>query len=367
MTPAPDDPKGSGAELTVPPLDSLTKEAEAIPPPELPKRKSVSIFDFASRGVKRQYVEGIFGPGDDVMFFAEPGAGKTFVNLDLWRCLGTCRPWAGFRFAADRPLRALYVSNEGLGGLSQRTNALITRHELSSDVAEVLRVWEGDPITLFEANAKGGNLLDKLNAEAEAGWRPDVVIVDTLQGACPGMRENDAQDGGILSHYLKQIRAQGWPDLVIVCVHHSKKGGGNYRGTSSLEASFDALIEIVGANEEGPGRIVCKKLKDFERFRPVYFTLEDVPGTSSAVADFSAAPVHKEADEVTDTLDLFWRDGKNPTRAELQKVLVQDLGWEPQGARQRLKRRLDQLQEKGLLAQKGEGSRFRLYPPDDPE
>ena len=93
--------------------------------------------------------------------------------------------------------------------------------------------------------------------------------------------------------------------------------------------------------------------------------MKDVPSASSAVADFSATPVHKEADEVTDTLDLFWRDGKNPTRAELLKVLVQDLGWQAQGARQKLKRRLDHLQEKGLLTQKGEGSRYRLYPPDD--
>jgi hypothetical protein len=96
---------------------------------------------------------------------------------------------------------------------------------------------------------------------AALGWRPRVVVVDTLARVAPGTDENSARDVGLLVANLDRLgRRLG---ALIVVVHHSGKAAENgLRGSSALLGAADAVWRVANAN--GARTVNVEKMKDGE-------------------------------------------------------------------------------------------------------
>lgn len=64
----------------------------------------------------------------------------------------------------------------------------------------------------------------KVVAEVEArGFRPDVVVIDTL-GRCMGDAEEKTKDFNKIFASLDALRQTYWPGLAEIVLSHTKKG-----------------------------------------------------------------------------------------------------------------------------------------------
>lgn len=231
---------------------------------------------------KQWLIDRVLGAGDVGMIFGEAGTGKTFVVIDLIfaACLG--KPWtarfqeSGSGFQIARPLRVAYCGGEGVGGLPDRFRAAADGWGVTS-----LPNFDFYPLApqLYIHNRTDG--IDNFVADWQA--RPgaptlDVLVIDTLATAIAGADENSAQDmGKVLDRVRAASRALG---CAVLLVHHSKKGGGDYRGSSSLHGAMDCMLEVA---KNGQSTLEVYKLKDAEAWPKLTFTLTAKHGGSAFV------------------------------------------------------------------------------------
>jgi len=89
-----------------------------------------------------------------------------------------------------------------------------------------------------------------------------IVVIDTLNNACPNIDENHAGAMSGVIYNLKRIQKD--LDCTVLIVHHSGKNEENgMRGSSSLKASMDSVLHVTQSND-GLCNWVLEKSKDSE-------------------------------------------------------------------------------------------------------
>lgn len=163
---------------------------------------------------------------------AAPGAGKSFLALDLAHRLIAGRPFPDGALPAVAGANVIYVDAEGAPEI----------------INERALAWGTDRRHLFLLLAEPGRDLD-LNAPADqdrllamtAALRPALIVVDSLGSAGHG-RENQVAAVGALFGFLHRIAVQAGCGLLLI--HHLRKNG------------LLAGAAIAGSDVRGSGHIV---------------------------------------------------------------------------------------------------------------
>jgi len=199
-------------------------------------------------------------PEGQTWVYGPPGTGKTFVTLD----------WAAAVASSGKTVIAFI--GEGVSGYAQRVRAWREENP-SADMAGFLAVPQAP------------HLLDSRSVELLVNTvrdnRPDLIVIDTFARSLVGGDENSAQDVGRAIDVLDRLyRTYGASSLVV---HHSKKSGGEERGSGAIRGAADATWEVTsyqGTSEFDAIEATCQKMKDAERPSPWLMQLRARAGSA---------------------------------------------------------------------------------------
>lgn len=222
-------------------------------------------------------VDGLIPTGGLGLLWGKPGAGKSFVALDLALTIATgFGNWHGHRLTAGR---VLYVAAEGHHGLPVRVDAWARANEAPSPRD---RFAVADAIDLLHKGT-ADDLIEEATLRSDE--QPVLTVVDTLARCMPGGDENGPKDMSTAIATLDRLREL--TGGAVLAVHHPGRSGGNERGHSSLNGALDVSMRLT-QRSGGHLELSCVKMKDAPEFASMSLRLEPT-GRSCVVRD--AAPV----------------------------------------------------------------------------
>lgn len=250
-------------------------------------------------------VKGLLPESGLGVVYGPPGAGKSFLLLDVACAIAEGTPWFG---RTTRRAPVVYLCLEGSGGFAQRVNAWQRANgrpapELLKIVPESLHLHHEEDV------AELSRTVMAWVKSLPVGLGRPVLIVDTLNRAMPGSDENGSADmGRSLQGCAELQRALGG---LVVLVHHSGKDADRGpRGHTSLLAAADVSV-LVGRNSKGR-YWESKKVKDgsddvqgaFELMQVPLGQGDDDPVTSCVVQAETPRPPEKDGAHLPDSLKM---------------------------------------------------------------
>lgn len=178
-------------------------------------------------------VEKVWPPRAIVVSFGPPKEGKTFSMSDLAMFAAHgAESWHGLQIY--RPLRVAFMAGEGTSGLKVRLHAWRQHH----DALEL----KGDLRVLPESLSLPDRSTEAL--EILKPYKPDVIIIDTLNAFFGGGDENSTAD---MTRFVSAVRyLRDELDSNISIIHHTGHGNqARERGSIVLRASADVIIQIA--------------------------------------------------------------------------------------------------------------------------
>ena len=243
-------------------------EVEAPPPVTRPDKHWFRHGDAWSKEVNWLYYETLPAMGVAVIV-GPPNSGKTFVELELARSLGTGKPFFGVEPDEKCGTVFLFAGTEG-SGLPRRLAALQEDSPLPISATTVE--------DLSSRNALD-NLMATLKEEAARmdllfGVPLKLVVLETLSASGLLLDEqNNAEAGRAMSNLAKIALAMG---LLFVTTHHPPKSGTGARGAGAITASADYVMEITREGRDTLRKIDLVKARDAEQRMLGSFTLVPV-------------------------------------------------------------------------------------------
>ena len=217
-------------------------------------------------------VEGVLVERAFAALYGEPGAGKSFLALDLALSLAHGLAWQG-RGTARVP--ALYIAGEGVGGLGQRIKAWQAWHGLGGTDAPFFVLPQA--VLLSE----GGDVERLLRTIDALDQRFGLVVVDTVARSMSG-DENSAENMGEFVRACDAIK--GATGGALLAIHHAGKDATRgLRGSNALLGALDSNFRVTRAGDVLS--LKCEKQKDAEMGDDLAFDLAHVAiiGGSSLV------------------------------------------------------------------------------------
>ena len=255
------------------------------------------------------------------MLYGDPGCGKTFTALSIALAVASGSPWLG---RETRRAAVLYIAAEGVLGLKLRLRAHREKYGVPPPSTADMR-FVASAIEIMNPDHVAG-LLGQFKA---AGFRPGLIVVDTLARVALGADENSANDMGRVVAGFDELKRQ--TGATVLVIHHSRKGGGKVeRGSSALKGALDVSItcEAVGEGKAVGVTLECDKMKDAEPFGQITAGLESVKlpcGASSLVVtppgDFLAQFRAAHSEKILDLLRTQFAE-TGATHGELKKAFV---------------------------------------------
>lgn len=335
--------------------------ASSIPAGPAPKLKSLSRADIMDAPFPEWLVYGVLPKTGLAALAGEPGAGKSFIALELAGCLACGYDFFGLK---TEHREVLYLCLEGQSGLKARLAAWERKYgrdypddKLHVVTGQINLLNAEDRQELFEMTPPGG-----------------VLIVDTMAQATAGqMDENNSKDMGGLIAACNAI-AQGKGCLVVLVAHVGKDEAKGIRGHSSLFGALDAQITV--RRPRGENRVrewhigKAKDSDDGRRFgfelRPVevgtlpdgsivsscYVERAELPAASRPSSGLGGEVSRESADKVEAALKVAMQKKSGPvTKAELASALAELFPDSSQAARLKLiGRAIKALQNEGRVS-----------------
>lgn len=221
------------------------------------------------------------------VLFGEPGAGKSFIALDLALSIATGRLWHGQK-VTQAPV--IYICGEGYTGLQRRAWAWKDWHEV--DLTHVPCAITRRAVPLTDARAIQV-LQDDIDRIVDAwGVAPRQFFVDTLARNFGLGDENNTKDMGAYV-YAEAMHLMDRYKAGCMNTHHTGHGDKQRaRGSSSLKGAVDAEY-FVSRQPDGTVEIASLKMKDAPEPAPLRFSLRsvDLPITDDGEPVTSLVPV----------------------------------------------------------------------------
>lgn len=203
-----------------------------------------------------QIIRGVL-PADAVgMIWGPPGSYKSFVTLDWALSVSSDMDWLG------HPVRGgtvWYLAGEGQSGLRHRVQAWRQARGYTGP----LRFLHSTRAILLDGDDGPSAGLISLLRMIAAGRAPDLIVVDTLSRSMSG-DESATRDASryvaALDDLVAAVRGSG-RRCTVVLVHHSRKDGDVYRGSSVLRGAADFEFEVESTASLSV-RVTCRKVKD---------------------------------------------------------------------------------------------------------
>jgi hypothetical protein len=174
--------------------------------------------------------------------YAQPGAGKTAIVIDMALHVAAGRPYRGRR-VEHQPV--VFVALEGHSGICNRVIAA-ARHLGIEDVPfGVIKAVESfrNPGTAARVAATARAIKEQYKTEDEPFDNP-VIVIDTFQAALgPGGSDCRPEDvSELIENVKKLLIIQG---MTAIIIHHSGKDASRgARGWSGLLAALDFELEV---------------------------------------------------------------------------------------------------------------------------
>jgi len=202
------------------------------------------------------------------VIYGDPGAGKSFMALDLALRLAHGMDWHG---RPATPTGVLYIAGEGARGLARRIKGWRAKHGMEGVDAPFLLLPVA--VELLDENQRA-KLLRTIDAAIErAGFRIGLVTVDTVSRSLGGADENGQEAMGGFVKACDAIRRHAGGSLLGV--HHSGKDKERgMRGSTVLLGACDAVIRLT--KSEALVTLKVEKQKDAEQLPDMYFDMEEV-------------------------------------------------------------------------------------------
>jgi AAA domain len=197
------------------------------------------------------------------MVYGPPKNAKSFVALDMACSIAASTRWG------DRsvlPGDVVYVLGEGAGYVGLRLRAWM-------DGAGVQAEQLGR-LSIVPSGVDLGNpeqVEGLLQALAERGTRPVLVVFDTL-ARCMSGDENQAQEMGRVVSGCDLVRER--LEAAVLLVHHSRRAGDSERGSSALPGAVDTKLRLERKGSELT--LHCEMQKDAAECDPIGLELEVV-------------------------------------------------------------------------------------------
>jgi len=169
-----------------------------------------------------------------VFIYGPPKAGKTFFALDMCMSLARGESWHG---TPTKQAGVVYIAGEGVYGLGMRMLAYVRKrgHKPRTRFRVVPAA-----VTLHESIAA---IEEEIMAiEMEEGWRPNVLVADTLARTKGDLDENS----GEMAHYIAAVDHFIQQGMLVIVIHHpGKDATQGLRGWSGLLGALDLQIQVV--------------------------------------------------------------------------------------------------------------------------
>ena len=154
--------------------------------------------------------------------YAAPGAGKSFLALDIALHIASGRPsWHGDEMKAPPDTVVIYIAAEGSSGLRNRINAWIKRRGAEGYSDRLILI---EQTVLFMQQDDVEKLLRTVASAVCA--RPVLVVVDTLSRAVPGAKENAVKDMSIFVAACDRVKERF--KCAVLAIHHEIEGRQRY-------------------------------------------------------------------------------------------------------------------------------------------
>lgn len=200
--------------------------------------------------------------------YGDPGAGKSFVVLDMALRIAFGLPWHDL---TTKQIGVLYIAGEGARGLGKRIKGWRKEHGLEGADAPFLLL----PVAVQLLDPKEVEKLRRTIVAAieRAGFHIGLVIVDTVSRAIAGQDENGQESMSMFIKACADIQAQ--IGGAVIGVHHSGKDSSRgMRGSTVLLGGCDASLKVT--KNEQTVTIETEKQKDAEQAEPIYLTMKKV-------------------------------------------------------------------------------------------
>lgn len=211
-------------------------------------------------------VRGILGESGLSVLYGAPGAGKSFLALDLCYAVATGEPWMGRQVSQGA---VIYACGEGVSGFSQRAAGLAKAKGNNQPPIFILPAALSTPDEIDQFKEMLAEVM------AKTGTPPKLLVLDTLSRYYgDGEDENSAKD---MKRFVKAVASMmdDFPDLHIMVVHHSGKDADRgMRGSSVLLGAADTVLSCRKNSDQHVALV--EKQKDGQENIPLPFVLEQV-------------------------------------------------------------------------------------------
>jgi len=231
------DDDGNFILLPTPP--SWVEEAEPDAVSEKPRPALIRMEDadamLEESGTRKYLIEPWLPPATIVQVHGYTGHGKSLFLQYALGALTSGQRYFG-PFEIGQPALVLYLDYEmGKATIARR---LIEMRDLYGDTQDRLNIW-----TPFDGREEM-NLKTKEGMLRLQGWikmvEPDVVVIDTIRSAFPGMQENNAEEWSRVNQLAVKMRNVG---ISVVLVHHSNKPGESGLGREAGSTNQLTVVE----------------------------------------------------------------------------------------------------------------------------
>lgn len=202
-------------------------------------RRSYKIKELKSLPKVDWLVDGVLVNKGIASIYGASGSSKSFLAIDLCMNLALGNSW--FDIPVTSAAHVVYVALEGFSGVAKRiqgwdkNNKGWTPNNLEVTKDELL-LADNKSVNEFIGFYKGKKFKD------------GIVVIDTLNNACPNIDENHAGAMSGVIYNLKKIQQE--LDCTVLIVHHSGKNEENgMRGSSSLKASMDTVMHVTQSRD----------------------------------------------------------------------------------------------------------------------
>lgn len=232
------------------PPDWVEEERPTAPEAKTERPKLIRMED-ADRMLdevgKRQYlIEPWLPPATIVHVHGYTGHGKSLFLQYAMGALTSGQRYFG-PFEVGQPAVILYLDYEmGKATIARR---LVEMRDLYGDTKDRLNIW-----TPFDGREEM-NLKTKEGMLKLQEWiklvEPDVVIIDTVRSAFPGLQENNAEEWSRINQLAVKLRNVG---MSVILVHHSNKPGesglGREAGSTNQLTVVETQISVTQVYED---------------------------------------------------------------------------------------------------------------------
>jgi hypothetical protein len=221
------------------------------------------------------------------VLYGDPGAGKSFIAIDMALRLAFAMDWHG---TPARAAGVLYIAGEGSRGLGKRVAGWRREHAMDGVEAPFLLLPAAVQLLDDASRSRLCRTIDA--AKSRAGFPIGLVVIDTVSRAIAGADENGQETMSLFVKACAEIQAHCGG--AVLAVHHSGKDKDRgMRGSTVLLGGCDASIRLT--KDEGHVTLTVEKQKDAEQGEPVTFSMKQIEWASGVASPLSTlVPIRTE-------------------------------------------------------------------------